>query len=150
MTLVRCNNRGALAPWTPFTDFDRLFGRMSGENAPMANPAGGTWVPAIDIRETEDSYLIEADVPGLKKDDIELTVEDNVLTLKGERNHESEEKKEGYRRMERRYGSFRRSFELPAGVDTGKVKADFKDGVLSVTLPKPEEVKPKQIEVNYN
>jgi HSP20 family protein len=116
----------------------------------MASPAGGTWVPAIDIRETEDSYLIEADVAGLKKDDIELTVEDNVLTLKGERKHESEEKKEGYRRIERRYGSFRRSFELPAGVDTGKVKADVKDGVLSVTLPKPEEVKPKQIEVNYN
>ena len=106
-----------------------------------------TWLPATDVRETETEYVVEADVPGLKKEDLTLTVQEGILTIRGERKKEEEVKKDNYHRVERTHGKFERIIELPGNVDEAKVTATFKDGVLRVALPKHEEEKPKQIEV---
>jgi HSP20 family protein len=105
------------------------------------------WVPSVDVSETEGEYQIKAELPEVKKEDVKVTVEDGVLTIQGERKHEKEEKGKKYHRVERSYGSFVRSFTLPDLVDEEKVKAEFKDGVLNVQLPKSEKAKPKAIEV---
>lgn len=107
----------------------------------------GVWQPAVDIYETADSIVIKAELPDLDQKDIDVRIEDNMLTIKGERKHESEVKKENYHRIERYFGSFQRSFKLPATVDREQVSATCERGVLTVTLPKKEEVKPKQIQV---
>ena len=164
MSMLVPTHRNLWVPWPSFRDLedrlDRIFrGFPSGETS---------WAPAVDVSETDDAYVIEADLPGLKKEDIELTVEDEVVTVKGTRNsarhcapsarhcapsarhcapNETEDKPTGYHRIERGYGEFRRSFCIPGGVDADKVQANFTDGVLHVTLPKPEQRKPKQIEV---
>ena len=106
-----------------------------------------TWLPATDVKETENEYVVEADIPGLKKEDLAITVHEGLLTIKGERKKEEEVKKDNYHRVERTYGKFERVIELPGSVDEAKVAATFKDGVLRVALPKREEAKPKQIEV---
>jgi HSP20 family protein len=105
------------------------------------------WVPSVDVSETDGEYQIKAEIPDVKKEDVKVTVEDGVLTIQGERKHEKEEKGKKYHRVERSYGSFIRSFTLPDLVDEEKVKAEFKDGVLNLQLPKPEKAKPKAIEV---
>lgn len=110
----------------------------------------GTWVPAVDIDENENEYVVHADLPGIPKKDINVSVDNGMLTLSGERKEEHKEGKGANRRVERYYGSFTRSFTLPGSVDTEKVKAAYKDGVLSVTLPKREEAKPKQISVKVD
>ena len=141
-----------LDPWKRLVDLehemDRLFdwtlGRRRGEDA----SEGISWMPAIDLRETEDAFVVEADLPGLEKDDIEISVLDNVLTIKGETKMEEEVKEEAYHRMERVRGKFQRSISMPSSIDQGKVKASFKNGVLQMTLPKHEEAKPKQIKVD--
>lgn len=107
----------------------------------------GIWQPAVDIYETTDSIVIKAELPDVDQKDIDVRIEDNLLTIKGERKHESEVKKENYHRIERYFGSFQRSFKLPATVEQEKVAASCEKGVLTVTLPKKEEVKPKQINV---
>jgi len=107
----------------------------------------GTWSPEVDIYETENAIEIKADLPGMTEKDIDVTVENNTLTIKGERKFEWEDKKENCHRIERRYGAFYRSFHLPNTVDTGKIGAEFKNGILSLTLPKREETKPKKIAV---
>lgn len=107
----------------------------------------GLWQPAVDIYETADSIVIKAELPDVDQKDIDVRIEDNTLTLKGERKHEDEVKKENYHRIERFYGSFQRSFSLPATVDQEKVDAICEKGVLTITLPKKEETKPKQISV---
>jgi HSP20 family protein len=107
----------------------------------------GVWAPPCDIYETDDQIVIKAELPGLRREDIKISIENNVLTISGERKLEEEAKRENYHRIERSYGRFMRSFMLPTTVDTGKVSAEFKDGVLSVALPKREEAKPKAIEV---
>ncbi|MCC6796291.1 MAG: Hsp20/alpha crystallin family protein [Candidatus Hydrogenedentes bacterium] len=150
MSLVRWKDRGELSPWAPLRDIEGQFNRLFGELARDYDLYDRGWAPAVDLKEDEQEYTLEADLPGMKKEEIDITVVDNVVMLKGERKHETETKEKGYHRVERRYGSFERSFELPGGFDANKINAHFDNGVLKVTLPKREEAKPKQIEVKVN
>jgi HSP20 family protein len=109
-----------------------------------------SWVPAVDIYEDEGSIVLKADVPEVDPKNVDIRVEDNMLYLKGERKLEKEVKEDNYHRIERSYGSFARSFVLPHSVSTEKIAADYKNGVLTITIPKREEAKPKQIKVNVN
>jgi HSP20 family protein len=114
----------------------------------MAEPsAGRPWAPAVDILETEDAIVLKADIPDVNIDDIDIRVENNTMTLRGQRKFEKNQKVKGWHRVERSYGEFVRSFALPNTVDTEKVQADYKNGVLSVTLPKKEAAKPRQVKV---
>jgi HSP20 family protein len=108
---------------------------------------GASWYPRVDIFEKNGDMVLEAELPGLKKDDIDVRVENNVLTLRGERKHETEAKDSDYYRSERTYGAFSRSFTLPSTVATDKIEAAYRDGVLRLTLPRAAEAKPKQIPV---
>ena len=137
----------------PFREFaamqdrmNRLFGNvyLRDEDTGLR----GAWVPAVDIFETEGHDLVvRAELPGMSREDIEVTVENNTLLLRGEKKFDPEVKEENYRRIERTYGTFHRSFTLPNTVDTGRVAADFKNGVLTVKLPFREEAKPRSINV---
>jgi len=137
----------------PFREFatlhdrmHRLFGDVYLRDEDIASR--GTWVPAVDIYETAGHDLVvKAELPDVRREDVEVTVEHNTLTLRGTRNLPADVQEEQFRRIERRYGSFLRSFTLPNTVDTGKVSADFKHGVLTVTLPYREEAKPRTIDV---
>jgi HSP20 family protein len=145
-----------LTRWAPLRDtwrlqdeVNRLFDlttRLTPEGEALANG----WVPPVDIYEDAEGVTLKVEVPGLSASDIDVRIENSTLTLKGERKIEKEDRKENYRRVERYYGAFSRSFTLPTTVDTEKVHADAKNGVLSVFLPKREETKPKQIKVNVN
>ena len=108
----------------------------------------GEWAPSVDVAETDNEVVVTAELPGVKQDDVDITVTDDVLTLKGEKKEEKEVKEKNYHRIERSYGSFQRSVSLPAGVQADKAKATYKDGVLHITVPKAEEAKPKQIKIN--
>jgi HSP20 family protein len=108
----------------------------------------GAWVPPVDIYETSDSIVLEAELPGLTKDNIVVEVKNNTLTLKGEKKFEREVTEENYHRVERSYGGFQRAFTLPSTVQQDRVKAKFRDGILEITIPKAEEAKPKQIKVD--
>ncbi len=111
----------------------------------------GDWVPSVDIYENDkQEIVIKAELPGMKKDEIDLRLENNTLTIRGERKRASDTRDEQYHRVERAYGAFSRSFSLPPTVDHGKVGADYADGVLTVTLPMKEEAKPRQIQVKVN
>jgi len=142
--------------WDPFQDlislqermnrlFEQTLDRSRGEREGMV---AATWAPAVDIYETPDSIVLQAELPGLSKEDIDIQVRDNVLTLKGERRSEKEVKEGNYLRVERAYGGFQRAFTLPAAVQADKIRAVFKDGVLDVSIPKVEEAKPKQIKID--
>jgi HSP20 family protein len=109
---------------------------------------GGSWAPSVDIYEHDGNLVLRAELPGIDPKDVDVRVENNVLTLSGERKLDSEVKKESYHRVERSYGAFSRSFTLPNVVDTDKIKAEFKDGMLRLVLPKKEEAKPKQISIS--
>jgi HSP20 family protein len=114
----------------------------------MSEPSTGRpWAPAVDILESAEAITLRADIPGVKVEDIDIKVENNTLTLSGHRKFEKDEKVKGYHRIERSYGDFVRTFALPNTVDSEKVAADYKNGVLSVTLPIKEAAKPKQIKV---
>jgi len=146
MALVRWNpRRGVPSIWD---EVDRLFEDLFPRTVTHTDFYEADWMPRVDISETDDNLVIAAEIPGMKKEDINISVEDGVLTLKGERKHENEKKEKNYHRIERSYGSFYRSFRLPPSVDTEKVHASYKDGVLKVTLPKLEEVKPREIPVH--
>jgi HSP20 family protein len=109
------------------------------------------WTPPVDIYETEGrEVVLKADLPGLRREDISLTVENSTLTIRGERRRDEGIKEEGYHRIERAYGSFSRSFTLPATVDASRVRAEYRDGVLSVSLPFREEARPRQIQVEVS
>ena len=108
----------------------------------------GTWRPMVDICDTENAIVVTAELPGVKKEDISIEVKDNILTIKGERSEDSEVKEENYYRRERSFGSFQRSFSMPTEVSPESIKASFKDGVLKIEVPKPEEKKPKQISID--
>ena len=108
---------------------------------------GGNWAPAVDIYEHEGNIVLKAELPGIDPQDVDVRCENNVLTLRGERKYDNEVKQENYHRVERAYGGFTRSFTLPSVVDQEKIKAEYKDGVLELTLPKREEAKPKQISI---
>lgn len=127
---------------------NRMFGDFYGRRLDDDVMSRGDWVPAVDIYENDNhEIVIRAEMPGMKREDIELRVENNTLTLRGERKREAEVRDEQYHRVERAYGAFVRSFSLPSTVDAGHVSAEYKDGVLSVTLPLREEAKPRQIPV---
>lgn len=106
-----------------------------------------TWLPDLDISETEKEIIVRAEVPGIEKDDIDITLTDGLLTIKGEKKHEDEEKNENYHRVERRYGSFARTLRLPSEVEYDQIDANYKDGVLKLVIAKPEKAEPKKIEI---
>jgi len=150
----------AIVRWEPFRDlvslqermnrlFDESFrSRGAGPGQEDDWALGGSWAPAVDIYEQDGNIVLKAELPGVDSKDTELRVENNVLTLRGQRKFDHEVKKENYHRVERAYGAFTRSFTLPTVVDTENIKAEYKDGVLRVVLPKREEAKPKQISIN--
>lgn len=143
----------AIVRWEPFrelsslqTEMNRLFNGVF--DAPSAgNGVARRWTPAMDLLETDDAFVIRADLPGLSESDVSVELEDNVLTVSGERKIEHEDKREGFYRVERAYGSFSRSLTLPKGVDPEAVNAAFDRGVLEVRVPKPEQRKPRKIEI---
>jgi HSP20 family protein len=145
----------ALIRWDPTREVNSLQSEMNRLfNTFFDNPvqAGSgpnlrRWVPAMDLVETDDHFVLRADLPGLTEDDVSIELEDNVLTISGERKSEHEEHKEGYHRVERAYGSFGRSLTLPEGVDADTVEASFDNGVLEVRIPKPEERKPRKVAI---
>jgi HSP20 family protein len=142
--------------WEPFrelsslqTEMNRLFNTAFGDL-----PNGGTggaarrWMPAMDLLETDEDFVLRADLPGMTESDVNIELEDNVLTVSGERKAEREDKREGFYRMERAFGSFSRSLTLPKGVDPEAVSASFDQGVLEVRIPKPEQRKPRKISIS--
>lgn len=156
---------GALTRWDPFRethvwdpfkeleDMQRRLSTMFGR-APVRKDGDkqeamtvAEWAPLVDISEDEKEYLIKAELPEIKKEEVKVTVQDDVLTIAGERKYEKEEKGKKFHRIERAYGSFERSFTLPEDADAAKVVADFKDGILKIHLPKSEKAKPKSVEV---
>ncbi|MDH5357067.1 MAG: Hsp20/alpha crystallin family protein [Gammaproteobacteria bacterium] len=140
----------AIQKYRPFGLLDELQREMSSLfNAPSTETSFSTedWAPAVDIKETDNEFVIHADLPGVKSDDIDVTAENGVLTIKGERESKKEEEKENYKRVERFSGSFIRRFTLPDSADLEKISAKTKDGVLELTIPKAEKTKPKRIEV---
>src|SRR5216110_2343517 len=144
-----------LTRWEPLREMEEfqnrlstLFGRPSRRGNGREEITLPEWTPPADITEDDKEYLIKAELPEMEKEDVKVTVENGVLTISGERKFEKEEKKKKYHRVERGYGSFVRTFALPEDADADRVKAQFKQGILEVHLPKNEKAKPKQIEVN--
>ena len=142
-----------LTPWRPFgeprsirREMDRLWNRVFGET-PLARIFAEAWSPRVDLTETKDSFIVKAELPGLEAKDVNVSISGNVLTIKGEKKKEEEEKDEHHHYVERYYGSFQRSFQLPANVMNDKIEANFNKGVLKLTLPKTDEAKKKEIEI---
>jgi HSP20 family protein len=146
----------ALIRWEPVrelntlqSEMNRLFNNLFDTPLPNGGNAGlRRWLPAMDLVETEDDFVLRADLPGLSEDDVNIELEDTVLTISGERKSEHEERKEGYYRVERASGSFSRSLTLPEGVDGTAITASFDKGVLEVRIPKPEERKPRKVAIS--
>jgi HSP20 family protein len=146
-----------LTRWEPFREFATLQDRMNRLFRESFNDVGrdeslttSTFAPPVDVYEDEQKVTLKIEVPGIDEKDIDVRVENNTLTVHGERKIEKEEKEENYRRVERQYGSFTRTFTLPSSVDTDKVSATYDKGVLNITLPKKAEAQPKQIKVNVS
>jgi len=142
MSLVRYE------PYNLFDQFNSEVSRLLGNARPGATAAATEWMPAVDIREEDDRYLLVADLPGVDRKDVEITVEDNVLTFKGERTAENDDSSEGYRRRERVHGEFLRQFTLPDTADTENIHATVNAGVLEIAIPKQQKLQPKKITVN--
>ena len=149
----------AIVRWRPMRDmvgiqdemnrmFDRFFSRDLWDEQEGISQA--SWSPFMDISEDKDEFRVQAELPGMKKDDVDITYTNGVLKIQGERKQQKEDKEVNYHRVERVYGKFCRTFQLPTQVQQDKISADFKDGILSVRLPKAEEVKPKQIQVKIS
>ena len=136
----------SLVRWEPFA-LQSLFDSVFDAPTPSRSGALRRWLPAMDLVEAEDHYVLKADLPGLSEDDIKIEFEDRTLTISGERKSEQETKKDGNVRVERAFGSFSRSLTLPEGIDGDAVTASFDRGVLEVSIPKPEVRKPKRIEI---
>ncbi|HEV2775640.1 MAG TPA: Hsp20/alpha crystallin family protein [Solirubrobacteraceae bacterium] len=147
----------ALVRWDPLRDIDSLQGEMNRLfstffDTPTGRGANGggaarRWIPAMDLIEAGEHFVLKADLPGMTEDDVKIELENNVLTISGERKAELEEKHEGYYRLERTSGAFARSLTLPEGVDAGAVTASFDNGVLEVRIPKPEQAMPKRVQI---
>jgi len=144
----------SIARWNPFAEMadlqrevDTVFGDFFGRTPFRMAATEAMWSPVVDIHEAKDSILLQVELPGVKQEDIQVSIEDDTLTLKGERKRETEVKEDQYHRVERSYGRFERSILLPSVVDSGRVKATYRDGVLEIQLPKKEEAKPKEIKV---
>ena len=144
-----------LVRWDPAVELDSLQSEMNRLfNTFFDTPTTGgngnaarRWIPSMDLVETDEHFVLRADLPGLTESDVSIELEDNVLTLSGERNSEHEDKNEGFYRMERSFGQFRRSLTLPEGVDADRIAATFDKGVLEVRIPKPEERKPRRVAI---
>lgn len=137
-------------PATWNTNIDRLFNEFMGRSLremDIENASCGSWSPSVNILEKEDAIVITADLPGLKAEDVEVTIENSVLTIKGERTLEEASEGETYHRVERSYGSFERSFKVPSSVDPKKIEARFVNGEMTVNLPKRDESKPRSVKV---
>lgn len=144
----RSNPSLAYASRDPFVGLvDSIFRNWPRTGALEDNGFSRGWMPAVDIRETADGYELIAELPGLSKDDIEISVDNGVLTLRGERRLSEDSSRESYRRVERSYGSFERTFSLPTGIDSGKVEASFENGLLTLALPKAETAKARAIKI---
>jgi HSP20 family protein len=145
----------ALVRWDPAREVDLLQGDMNrifdtffqGRGVNGGSDGGRRWIPPMDLAETDDEFVLRADLPGLDRNDLEIQVKDRVLTILGERRAEHEDRKEGFHRVERSFGRFSRSLDLPEGIDASAVKAEFERGVLEVRIPKPEERQPTKIEI---
>lgn len=142
-----------LSRWDPYQDMLSLreaMNQLMEESfvRPNGTRGGQGYAPALDLSETKDGYFVEAAVPGLKPEDLEITVENNILTIKGETRQDTEDKQRNYHRIERRFGSFQRSITLPNTVKADAIKANLEQGVLKLEIPKAEEVKPRKISVN--
>ena len=151
MVIERWRPRGwGLATWNPYRDmedWERQFEDLLGR--PLWKPNGErAWMPAVDVFEKDDKFIIKAELPGMKEDDIDVSVVGNTLAIKGEKQTESEVKEEEYYRCERTYGSFYRSVPLPSSVDANKIEANYENGILEVSLPKAAEAKPKKVKVS--
>ena len=151
MSLIRWNPTRDLAtfPSDIFNmqrEMNKMFDSFSrGVDEPTL--PNGNWMPAVDVAEEDNKYVVKIELPGVNKDDVKITLESSILTIRGEKKAEKETKEKNYHRMERSYGSFLRSFTLPTTVKNDKIDAEYRDGILSITLPKAEEAKPKHIEV---
>ena len=145
-----------LVMWKPLRGMETLHNRINHLYGDSFSRVGwfddelteSHWQPVVDIYDNDDTFVINAELPGMSKEAIDIDLKDGVLTLKGERSHENEVKEADYHRRERVFGKFCRTFRLPADIDPHKIKADFKDGVLRIDIPKPEEKKPKKIAVH--
>jgi len=144
----------AVVKWDPFRDLlsiqdrmNRLFEQTLSRSRAEEGIAASTWTPAVDIYETPETIVLKAELPGLRREDIEIEVRDNTLTLRGERRFAKDVQEENYLRIERAYGAFQRSFTLPTTISQEKICAVFRDGVLELRLPKAEEAKPRKIAI---
>lgn len=152
MDLIQWRPGREVGPWRRLRDIedemDSLLGRFFGREQPVQGERA--WAPAVDVRETGTDVVVKAELPGVDAKDVDITVEGNMLTIKGERKSEENKKEEGYYYSERRYGSFVRSLTLPREVDEARTRASYKDGVLTVLMPKKKEEKAKQIKVDVS
>ena len=142
-----------LTPWKPAhelstlrREMDKLFEDFFGENNTFL-PEAGKWIPAVDVSETDENVIVKAEIPGMDTQDIDVTMQGDLLVIKGEKKEKKEEKKENFHRIERRRGTFARAIKMPVPVDANRITAKYKKGVLTVTMPKKEGGKAKQIEV---
>lgn len=144
----------AVSRWDPFRDLmsiqnelNRLFGRTYAGGGESGGTSTGAWVPPMDIYETGDRFVVHVELPGIEPDSVDLSVEDNVLTVRGERRFYDEVNEESFHRVERRYGAFSRSLTLPQTADAERIEASFDKGVLTIGVPKVEQAKPKKIQI---
>jgi len=140
--------------WDPFAEvvdlhkrMDEIFGEFFGRTPAAMAATEAVWSPLVDVHETKEGFQLQVELPGVKQEDIQVSIVGDTLTLKGERKRETEVKEDHYHRIERSYGTFQRSVVLPSVVDPNRVKATYRDGVLQIQLPKKEEAKPKEIKV---
>jgi HSP20 family protein len=154
MAMERWRPRWGMTPWRPFREledverrFDETFGRPTLPSLWWRFPEETGWIPALDVFEKDNKLVVKAEIPGMKEEDIDVSVVGDTLTIKGERKSETEVKDEDYYRCERSYGSFFRSIPLPSAVDANKIEANYEDGVLEVTLPKTAAAKRKKVKV---
>jgi HSP20 family protein len=147
-------NMTTIKRWNPFSEFEDILNRYNRDLSPSIADNGKEllrktdWAPAVDITETNEEYLIKVELPGVNKEDVKVSVNDNVLAIQGERRIEEEEKDKKHHRIERFYGSFARSFHLPENTDENHIRADYRDGILTLHLIKTEKQQPKSVEIN--
>lgn len=157
MSIVRWNPTNDLLPTFPSDmlniqrEINRMFDSLfRGGTQESTDLLTSSWSPSLDIAENDNAYIVKVELPGVNKDDVKITMQENVLTIRGEKKREKESKESNFHRSERSYGAFQRSFSLPSSVKSEKIEAAYNDGILTVTLPKAESAKPKQIEVKVN
>ena len=142
-----------LAKWDPYREIEEMFSRSPDwpfRGGRDLSIKGADWAPRADISETDKNFCIKAEVPGIKSEDVKIDIDNHVLSIRGENKQEKEEEGERFHRVERYYGSFARSFSLPENVDEEKIEATFKDGLLTLTIPKTEVKKPQAIEIKVS